>query len=305
MDTARVAPAFTVAPMVARSAAESTPRTASTGPASGPPVEDPATDPARPQTPMGARRTAARSARRGSRPAHLGIAGPLSHRSARYIAPPAPPVPAAALACAACAPAPSGSRSGRVRRGHGFVASGRRVLSFEPGGRRHPQATQRPPLCRASWPRKRPPQRWPTRASPANHGDAHRPRGGHEHGPRRKAPPPPWPKPPRAACWPLSRIWLSRASLSTARWTANSPWRKARLPPCPPASTYATSWSRPNSTTPTTSARGAWDYGFLFRHTGLNNEYRLVVNSTGHWGLGLTEVEPVPIPGTARPRYLA
>jgi serine/threonine protein kinase len=40
---------------------------------------------------------------------------------------------------------------------------------------------------------------------------------------------------------------------------------------------------------PYDSARGAWDYGFLFRHTGLNNEYRLVVNSTGHWGLGLTE----------------
>jgi serine/threonine-protein kinase len=40
---------------------------------------------------------------------------------------------------------------------------------------------------------------------------------------------------------------------------------------------------------PYDSTRGAWDYGFLFRHTGLNNEYRLVVNSTGHWGLGLTE----------------
>jgi serine/threonine protein kinase len=40
---------------------------------------------------------------------------------------------------------------------------------------------------------------------------------------------------------------------------------------------------------PYDTARGAWDYGFLFRHTGLNNEYRLVVNSSGHWGLGVTE----------------
>jgi hypothetical protein len=43
---------------------------------------------------------------------------------------------------------------------------------------------------------------------------------------------------------------------------------------------------------PYSTSAGTWDYGFLFRHAGPNQQYRLIISSTGEWELYNNTGEP-------------
>ncbi len=43
---------------------------------------------------------------------------------------------------------------------------------------------------------------------------------------------------------------------------------------------------------PYSTSAGSWDYGFLFRHEGANQQYRLIISSTGEWELYNNTGEP-------------
>jgi hypothetical protein len=64
-----------------------------------------------------------------------------------------------------------------------------------------------------------------------------------------------------------------------------------------------TSWAEVNLLNPIITARfynpydpaeGPWDYGFMFRHTATNDQYRLIISSDGRWHLVLSQGEERP-----------